>query len=239
MKKHTEVTQELINAIKSNDFTVHQLQEKFGVSKSTIYNVANKEKCKLYNPKDTVHYVGKVFGRLTVLDVIKRSSPKSDKKITTHYKCICVCGNEKIVSKASLIGKHTQSCGCLFKESVGANPLPDGLSMFNQVFRNYKSGAARRNLEFTITEEEFKKLTKENCYYCGCEPSKQATHPKSPSIYIYNGVDRVDNNKGYVNDNVVTCCEQCNIAKRFYSQSDFFVWVQKVYNLHENRFYKN
>ena len=45
-----------------------------------------------------------------------------------------------------------------------------------------------------------------------------------------NGLDRVDNNKGYTIDNVVPCCKRCNYAKNNQTPREFKEWVKKVYN---------
>lgn len=44
-----------------------------------------------------------------------------------------------------------------------------------------------------------------------------------------NGIDRVDNNKGYTLNNCVPCCKTCNQAKHRLSQEYFIEWVEKIY----------
>lgn len=83
--------------------------------------------------------------------------------------------------------------------------------------------AERYGHEISITREEWDELIKEPCYYCG----KEARF----------GIDRVDNNLGYLQGNCVSCCEWCNRAKRngtietFYSQIKAIImkhpWIVK------------
>jgi hypothetical protein len=47
--------------------------------------------------------------------------------------------------------------------------------------------------------------------------------------YAYNGIDRVDNFKGYEIDNCVPCCYICNYAKRDMSKDQFLAWVKRIY----------
>ena len=54
---------------------------------------------------------GQRFGRLTV---IKYDHTKNH---LAYWKCLCECGNEKVVDGFSLRSGHTQSCGCYQKES--------------------------------------------------------------------------------------------------------------------------
>ena len=57
--------------------------------------------------------LGKTFGRLTPIEKFPRYKGRK-----TYYKCNCVCGNEKIVSRDNLISGKVKSCGCLRKENT-------------------------------------------------------------------------------------------------------------------------
>ena len=46
------------------------------------------------------------------------------------------------------------------------------------------------------------------------------------------GLDRVDNEKGYSIDNVVTCCEQCNVAKSTQTYEDFIQQANDIAKRH-------
>lgn len=54
--------------------------------------------------------IGKKFNRLLVLEF------SHNKKSYKFYKCICDCGNIKIVYKSHLTSGHTKSCGCFNRE---------------------------------------------------------------------------------------------------------------------------
>lgn len=77
-------------------------------------------------------------------------------------------------------------------------------------YNEYQRGATKRSLEFTLTFPIFQQLVQDKCYYC---------HHKIDSEV--NGIDRIDNSKGYTPDNCVTCCEMCNIMKGPYNQLYF------------------
>ena len=59
-------------------------------------------------------------------------------------------------------------------------------------------------------------LMTDSCFYCGAVPSP------------VNGIDRVDNARGYEVNNVVTACRMCNVAKNKYSREAFETWVQRA-----------
>lgn len=43
-------------------------------------------------------------------------------------------------------------------------------------------------------------------------------------------MDRVDSKKGYLINNVVACCWNCNKAKASLSQEDFLRLIENIYN---------
>lgn len=55
--------------------------------------------------------VGKVFGRLRVV-----AAAGTDKHGATLWRCICECGQEKVVQRGALKGGRVKSCGCLLEE---------------------------------------------------------------------------------------------------------------------------
>jgi hypothetical protein len=57
-------------------------------------------------------------------------------------------------------------------------------------------------------------------------PSK--TRTLGLDTFIYNGIDRVDNNKGYTIENCVPCCTAVNYAKLDMSYSDFIQLCKEV-----------
>jgi len=63
-----------------------------------------------------------------------------------------------------------------------------------------KKRAKKRGYEFDISLDFFAHITSKPCHYCG------ATNVKI-------GIDRKDSSKGYVPDNCVPCCRECNIFK--------------------------
>jgi hypothetical protein len=168
----------------------------------------------------------KKFGRLTV---IKKDNNKY-KRI--RWLCKCDCGKEKTVFGEDLKNGHTQSCGCYKKEMQS---LPFGESNANKLFNKYKRMANQRKVIFELSKENFFELTKQDCFYCGKIPSSIAKGIRTNGYYIYNGIDRIDSNKGYTIENTVACCGRCNEAKMAETQEDFFEWIKIVHNNLSNK----
>jgi hypothetical protein len=45
---------------------------------------------------------------------------------------------------------------------------------------------------------------------------------------LYNGIDRIDNARGYERDNIVPCCKFCNRAKSAMPQKEFIDLVRRI-----------
>jgi hypothetical protein len=110
---------------------------------------------------------------------------------------------------------------------------------FNNLFANYRCRSARIGVEFAISRRYFKHLTKSNCFYCGSPPSNLRYYRRVHTIrnykpYLFNGVDRVDNTKGYSESNAVACCKKCNQMKNKYTMTEYIEHCRKVLEWHEN-----
>jgi hypothetical protein len=120
----------------------------------------------------------------------------------------------------------------------GAKRKPKGWAGLTQYFLMTKNSAIKlRGLDFLLTREEFRQLTSQNCYYCNSEPSKifyntasLTEEAKENSGYVHNGIDRIDNTKGYILDNCVPCCITCNRMKFTLSQQEFIEHIRKIYD---------
>lgn len=145
----------------------------------------------------------------------------------------CDCGKEKIIDKNSVMHGDARSCGCYLKEKTSElrdlNFLGEGVSSFNRLYLLYKKGAEKRNVEFKLTKDDVKKYSIENCFYCNQIPYKIMKTHSATGHYVYNGIDRQDNNKGYYLDNCVSCCTECNLAKKNLTLEKFYDWIEKLY----------
>lgn len=114
--------------------------------------------------------------------------------------------------------------------------LSKGQSGMNRLYNKYKYKALARGLEFKLTKKLFRQLTSSDCFYCGEKPSQIIVENNKTeegiehSKYIYNGLDRLDNDVGYTALNVVPCCRVHNEWKRAMSYKTFVELVHKTSN---------
>ena len=99
----------------------------------------------------------------------------------------------------------------------------------SQVYSQYKASANNRNLLFNLELSLVEQIILSDCYYCGNKPSN-SVKLRDGQYYLYNGIDRIDNTKGYLPENVRPCCVDCNYMKHVNSEKDFLSKVIKIYN---------
>lgn len=161
--------------------------------------------------------IGNSYSKLTVLSKAGR-----DKHGHALWACVCECGNTTIALGTKLRSGRTKSCGCLWK-------LPEGEANFNILYWIYERNAKRKNLPFMLSKEKFKELTSQCCYYCGAEPRTYMNDKKCNGAYVYNGLDRTDNTKGYTRNNIVPCCAICNSMKGTMFKDEFLFHVSVIF----------
>lgn len=163
--------------------------------------------------------VGHQYGHLIVLE--RRGSNARGRAM---WLCECSCGNLVIIRGTSLRLGNTKSCGC-----QQAHALPRGEAAFNRLLTRMKNDAKRRKYDWQLTREQVWTLTQKPCYYCGTKPAQISRKVGINNSYIYNGLDRVDNDRSYIIDNVVPCCGTCNKAKQTMTTEEFKTWVRNIY----------
>lgn len=169
--------------------------------------------------------IGDIYGRLQVVAYVDVHHGNA------RWLCNCSCGNTHIVTGSNLGSGNVKSCGCLCKETTaktGRAQRRDD-SAFNSLLSSYRHNAKTRGYVFNVSCEAFKDITSQPCFYCGAEPERVFRNARRTSTYLYNGLDRVDNSKGYVLGNLVSCCAVCNQGKHTQTQDEFQAWIERVY----------
>src|SRR6476620_11484381 len=80
-------------------------------------------------------------------------------------------------------------------------------------YQTYKYESIRRNKEFELSKNEFDCIIIKPCYLCGKSNNKGI------------GIDRMNNEIGYILDNCKPCCSYCNYMKR---DIDYIQFLEKI-----------
>lgn len=170
------------------------------------------------------------FYRRVVLKYVGTRTFGTPRAKQSYWLTRCDCGTEAEVSSGSL--RSVKSCGCWCREISGvARRLPNSLAKLNMLVSKYKYSAKKRGLSWSLSDDEVRIIAAKVCYYCDREPQQIMWHANwsnARKSLLYNGIDRVDNLRGYELDNVVPCCKICNMAKRDMTQEEFISWAKRV-----------
>ena len=180
-------------------------------------------------PNQSKDWTNIKFWSLTFIKPYKKT--KNEQVI---WEAICDCGN--VIN--TLPCNRAKSCGCLAKPASkercsklgkAGRKFPPIISSARHIWRAYKRDG---NIDFNT----FYELSQLNCHWCGKPPSNQFSlktkdYKLNPDgLFIYNGLDRIDSNRGHDIDNVVPSCIDCNIAKGVKTSEEFLIHIQRIYN---------
>lgn len=183
------------------------------------------------------HKPGEKFGRLTLVEHIRKADIRNKNLKTSCWLAKCECNNEIILTIDRLVSGNTKSCGCLKKELneqrsptwQGYKEIPKGL------FSRIKTNAESRGIEFDISVEYIWKLflkQKRKCALSGCVlnlSSKNKLKDTTASL------DRIDSKKGYVKGNVQWVHKTIQTMKFIYSQNYFLHLCKSVADYSEQK----
>jgi len=96
----------------------------------------------------------------------------------------------------------------------------------------------RRKMGYNVSVDFYNALIHQPCNYCGIidnekeydAPARTRPGKVSDTVVNHNTIDRIDSNIGYMKDNVVSSCLECNRAKSDRTQEEFESWLQQLYN---------
>jgi len=80
----------------------------------------------------------------------------------------------------------------------------------SELWRGIQRNAYSRGLLFTLAQDDFERIAIQPCYYCGFFSKSRL-----------NGIDRINNNKGYIIANCLPCCKMCNMMKNIQHPNEF------------------
>jgi hypothetical protein len=147
---------------------------------------------------------------------------ESNKNTINQICCNCGKDYEKYLTKYNKESKLCTHCSELQqlqddkRKNRERNYKKEYIKNLKTYYKQYITSALKRKYVMELQFNEFEELVKQRCYYCNYIKQSEA-----------NGIDRVDNSKGYTKENCVSCCEVCNRIKHVYDK-DFFIDKCKI-----------
>lgn len=180
----------------------------------------------LGRPRDSL--VGNRYGTLTVVEFAYVQ------KGHTCWKVRCDCGAEKVSMGHNLKSGNVRNCGC-----VGNRRFTEGT--LNQAYSTHKSLGRRTGRGF-LEKEFWLKVVQSPCHYCGQTEVRNSAKSRSRESHRrvgseefskwdvqMVGIDRKDASRGYLQENVVPCCQRCNRMKLDSSYEQFREEIKRIY----------
>ncbi len=175
-------------------------------------------------------YKGMRAGDLTVLGIrIETPEDKKSLRLTKdglfQWGLQCRCQRIFDMDTVTLRTTLPSSCGvCPAPNESPRNTEESKRNLLDAVgiFKRYRANARKANRDFDLTINPFIEMILDDCFYCGAAPSTRRI------TLLYNGVDRIDNTKGYSEKNCVPCCSICNFAKSNMPAPDFVDWMRRI-----------
>lgn len=161
----------------------------------------NKEMTSLASLKDRT---GERFGNLTVIsraeDYILRNG-----KHRVMWNCVCDCGNITSVDVVSLVGGHTQSCGCKRAAKLQLGNLKHG-GCYDRLYKVYHN---MKNRCYNTNSDDYKYYGARGIKMCDTWLSSYSAFKDWAYLNGYDDsapkgectIDRIDVNRGYEPDN--------------------------------------
>lgn len=141
-------------------------------------------------------------------------------------------GCEKEVKARGWCGMHYMRWRRYGSPFANPKSLPPGEAAFRNLLRSYKKWANDKDREWKLTDQEARDYFEDYCYYCGRKPYRVYSHSTYNGDYVHNGIDRVDNEKGYIKENCVSCCAECNFGKGTMTKAEFINMCNLVAQKH-------
>lgn len=182
-----------------------------------------------------INIQGARFGYLTVGQQAASRRGRAGQYITC-WVVLCDCGNEKIIQTGNLTRGRTQSCGenaCPFHQAAMRGRYAGERTFSKEsglrwLISFHKGRAKRDHREFDLSDELLTQLFAGSCFLCGAKPANRVQRTPRHEVFLYSGIDRVDSSKGYVPDNVRSCCWNCNRMKGALSDDQFLSHIKAI-----------
>ena len=168
------------------------------------------------------HYCGVIQGK--GFNGIDRKDQSVGYIVDNCVSCCKMCNYMKGSTCEEVFIKRVEHI-LTFQGKIQGNLCPE-------CFANHKSGrysdyrrrALKKQLDFSITPDDYNLIIKKNCFMCGKKSDQQHQ----------NGIDRMDNTKGYTLENINACCCECNLIKKDYVYENIMNKLFLIYKKHNS-----
>lgn len=159
----------------------------------------------------------------------KKKEAVKKKGTDTHRYCVNKnCGKQKSIDEFKVNNVISDYCSaCRQERANNDRGRIKNKTTTNEIrIKEIKRKAPERGINFEISDEKVLELIQQPCRYCGIYYSSINAYGET---YSEMGIDRIDNNGNYTNDNVVIACWPCNRMKFTSKYDDFFKYCVNIF----------
>jgi hypothetical protein len=212
-KEHPEVIRDIQERSKNNLKSKITYYHRTAENKGLKFNLSDEKCIEYFN--GACYYCG--FKKFNGID---RKLSNKDYVVENCVSCCEFCNFLKVCLDPQTF---VQRCEHILSnlEIIKGNFYPEAFSNHNpSSYNNYKYRATKiLDKQFDLTKDEYELLIFEKCYLCG----------KKCTLRHRNGIDRVNNNLGYILSNCKSCCAECNYMKNNYDYDEFINQLELIY----------
>lgn len=230
MLKFARWDEESLNFLKNNYGIIKadEIAKHLGISKNKVIHKAfriglksNKAKFIQDNNEDKI--LKKVSSKFTIIEYSENTRPN------ILVKCP-YCENAILAKPHTLVSGHTKSCGCIhgLKRRRGTKNISS--TFWSRLIQHAKA----RGLDIEISIQDLEELLLKQNFKCALSgiPISVGYGSLKKSGEVTGSVDRIDNNKGYLKDNIQFVHKDINWMKQDFNQDIFLEYCYKIYRKH-------
>ena len=186
-------------------------------------------------------FLGKSFGSSTVIRLL---GSKQHQKLL--WDIACGCGNTFPLDTARLKKRAKEGrlvCpDCRYRQRIEEGirrgskygPKDDERFFWENRYAVFTGNARKRGIGCSVTLDQFKRVSKQDCTYCGAAPQyREQKRDSGKKVEGYAGsIDRKNSTKPYTRANIVPACDLCNRMKSDDSTLLFRDRIARIGRLH-------
>lgn len=226
LKKFLLIDEKELRRLYKSGMLIKDISKIFNCSISAI-----RLKIKEYNIKlntNKIYFIPHVGQKFNKLEFIEEVQKKSNKK---YWKCECECGKIKTYDYYSVLIGTSKSCGCYQRNKVKEYNWSGYMEIPGLYWNQLKNGARRRNIVFDITKEYVWNLYEKQNRKCKLSNLLIGFETKNNKIKNFQAsLDRIDNNKGYIEGNVQWIIKEINYMKNKLNEQNFIDLCRLINN---------
>jgi hypothetical protein len=212
---HPEKVQEMNEKQRNNIYKYYQVYKNSAILKQLAFEITEEEYLSIV--KSPCNYCGLLQEK--GFNGIDRLNSTIGYVSDNCVSCCAMCNYMKKSLHKDIFVQCVEHIAT-YNKLVDGKLYPNAFKNYTPKYSSYKYSSNKKGFIFDISEVLFDNTTSKPCYMCGKLSTKEHK----------NGLDRIDSSIGYIENNIYSCCGNCNYMKNIYSYKMFMDKCVMIYN---------